>query len=182
MNKYFPILILVSSLGIFPVSPRVFAQSECYLQAPNGENIDLGHLCGSGTPPKTTTSPRTNASTYIIPIKRREMGIPVVEVIFNGSQKYEMLFDTGASGIAITESMANAIGVRKEQTGIASTAGGNILYHLGRVNSVQAGNLLKKNLEVGISPQLQEPGLLGQNFFGHYDVIIKQNVIELHPR
>lgn len=179
MKKYLPLVILAASMGIAPFPPRLLAQPECFLQGENGQHLDLSNLCGRGNSPAPS---RSNSRSYIIPINRRQMGIPVVEVTFNGQQRFEMLFDTGASGIAMTESMAETIGVRKEKTGVANTAGGNIVYHTGRVSSVRAGNLLKQNLEVGIVPDLDGLGLLGQNFFGDYDVIIREKVIELRRR
>lgn len=183
MNKYLSGLILASSLLMLPFGQSLLAQSECFLQDANGRSIDLSGLCGGGRPAtNTTTTPPKNTGIYSIPILRREMGIPVIHVVFNGKQKFEMLFDTGASGIAITESMAKTIGVRRQQSGIASTAAGDVVYHIGRVNSVQAGNLIKQNLEVGIVPNMDGQGLLGQDFFGNYDVTIKEKVIELHPR
>jgi aspartyl protease family protein len=38
------------------------------------------------------------------------------------------------------------------------------------------------NQIVGISPQMKGLGLLGQTFFGSYDVTIKKDVIELRHR
>jgi len=36
------------------------------------------------------------------PIKRRASGTPVINVTFNGTQQFEMIVDTGASGTVIT--------------------------------------------------------------------------------
>jgi aspartyl protease family protein len=106
-----------------------------------------------------------------------------VEVVFNGVHRYEMLFDTGASSVVLTAEMARVMGVKKERSVAANTAGGMTEAYLGQVKSAQAGNLKLNNLVVGISPQLVGGlGLLGQNFFSGYDVIIRKNQIELHPR
>jgi aspartyl protease family protein len=106
-----------------------------------------------------------------------------VEVVFNGVYRYEMLFDTGASGVVLTAEMAEIMGVKRERSVTANTAGGAAQVYLGQVKSAQAGNLKLNNLVVGISPQLLGGlGLLGQNFFSGYDVIIRKNQIELHPR
>ncbi|WP_013324377.1 retropepsin-like aspartic protease family protein [Gloeothece verrucosa] len=181
MKKFFSVLILASGIMVAPLtSSSTQAQSGCYLEGTGGQHIDLGHLCGAGS-----STPSVGVSgVYQIPIIRRVSGIPTVMVVFNGKQRFEMLFDTGASGVTITESMAKAIGVRKETQDVAQTAGGPVAYHLGRVFSLQAGNLTRKNLVVGIVSQMegQDQGLLGQNFFGDYDVMIKEKVIELHPR
>ncbi|NER25925.1 MAG: aspartyl protease [Symploca sp. SIO1C2] len=138
----------------------------------NGNVIDLGELCGLGTP---------GNGRLQIPIKRRDANIPVVEVTFNGTKTFEMLFDTGASGIAITPQMATALGVEPEGRGIFETAGGTVEVPLGRVNSVAAGGVEAKNLVVSINKFL-DIGLLGQNFFGSYDVTIREDFIEFSPR
>lgn len=179
MKKVFSVLMIVSGMLLCPLDYKTQAQSDCYLQNSGGQQIDLGHLCGGSHSNASTVS-----GVYKIPIARRVGGIPTVMVVFNNQQRFEMLFDTGASGVTITEAMAKAIGVRKEAQDVAQTAGGPIAYHLGRVASLQAGNLMRKNIVVGIVAQMQgqEQGLLGQNFFGDYDVTIKKEVIELHPR
>jgi aspartyl protease family protein len=103
-------------------------------------------------------------------------------VVFNGVHRDEMLFDTGASSVVLTAQMAEVIGVKKERSVAANTAGGTAKAYLGQVKSAQAGNLKLNNLVVGIAPHLEGGlGLLGQNFFSGYDVIIRKNQIELHP-
>ncbi|ACK68858.1 conserved hypothetical protein [Gloeothece citriformis PCC 7424] len=180
MRKIISVVILVSGMIVAPLPFKSQAQSECFLQGTGGQQIDLGHLCGGG---RTSNNAAVASGVYKIPIVRRLGGIPTVMVVFNDKQKVEMLFDTGASGVAITESMAKMIGVRKEAQDTAQTAGGIVEYHLGRVASLQAGNLVRKNIVVGIVPEMGgEQGLLGQNFFGDYDVMIKEKEIELHPR
>lgn len=136
----------------------------------NGNVIDLGSLCPSGT-----------SGPLQAPIKRREAGIPVIDVTFNGRQTFEMLLDTGASATAITPQMARTLGVVPEGTAIFETAGGRVQALLGRVKSVAAGGVVTNNIVVSINDFLPI-GLLGQDFFGSYDVVIKQHVVEFRPR
>jgi aspartyl protease family protein len=160
---------------------RVQSQSpECLVEAPRGVgNVDLNRLCRIEPPPRNSS---ITQGSFLIPIKRRVGGIPIVEVVFNGVHRYEMLFDTGASSVVLTDNMAQVIGVKKELSVAANTAGGPAKAYLGQVKSAQAGNLKLNNLVVGISPQLAGGlGLLGQNFLNGYDVIIRKNQIELHP-
>lgn len=140
----------------------------CYLIDDRGNVIDLGRLCGS---PQLLQAQ----------IKRRDAGIPVIDVTFNGRQTFEMLFDTGASGIAITSQMAAALGVTPEGRVSVFTAGGKIEVPTGRVASVSVGRVQVNNPQVTINEFLPI-GLLGQGFFGNYDVTIRQNVIEFRPR
>ncbi len=156
------------------------AQQSCFLQGANGQNIDLGHLCGGGSDSsQPSTSPK--AGVFTVPIKRRDAGIPVVDVTFNGRHTFEMLFDTGASGITISTDMADAMGLEAQAGAFSQTAGGVVPIGLSTVSSVKAGELTSSNLQVAINPTLPI-GLLGQTFYGHYDVVIKQDTIELRTR
>lgn len=175
-------VIVATSISVTLNATPTQAQQSCFLQGTNGQNLDLGHLCGEqpGSPAKTRRAVSSNSLQ--VPIKRRESGIPVVEVTFNGIHTFDMLFDTGASGIAITEDMASKIGVKAKMTGIAETAGGTVPIGIGLVSSVKAGQVFAKDLRVSITPSMSGLGLLGQEFYGHYDITIKKNMIEMRPR
>jgi aspartyl protease family protein len=169
---------LISSLTLIlltltPSSVKSQEEQGCFMLDDQGKRINLGILCDEE---QTNTN-----SVHQIPIKRRESGIPVIDVRFNQLYTFEMLVDTGASATVLTPKMAQTLGIRPEGLVMVETAGGVIQSAIGRVNSVQAGNTTINNLAVIISPALSL-GLLGQNFLGQYDVIIRQNVIEFHSR
>lgn len=180
MNKLFGIVFFTVSLSLSYPTTETLAQSECFIQGHDGRSIDLSRLCGDGQN-RTETKPR-NPTSFSLPIKRRIGGTPTVDVTFNGKHRYEMLFDTGASSTVISADMAEAIGVKKEREIAARTAGGIVTAYLGRISSMESGNLAHKNLMIGISDHIDGLGLLGQDFFGDFDVTIKKEVIVLHPR
>lgn len=140
----------------------------------------------TGKIPSPATPSRTNTATqgvFQIPIKRRAGKTPVIEVTFNNSQVFEMIIDTGASGTVITEEMAQSLGVEPEGEITADTAGGKgIKFSTTTVGSIAVGGAVAKNVPVAIGGPDLELGLLGQDFFGNYDVWIKQNVVEFHRR
>ena len=165
-------LILVA----FPIP--IFAQDTCFLQGTNGRSINLSTLCGNPSPQKVAPK-----GFFQIPIKRRVGGIPTVEVLFNGKQTVEMLFDTGASVIVLNEEVAQAIGIKASQkTMITHTAGGMVESNVGYAASMKAGELVIKNVEISINSKLGIPGLLGQRFYADYDITIKKKMIELRLR
>lgn len=168
---------IVLGLSLVPTQ----AQQSCFLEGANGQNIDLGHLCGNGDSNTSQPTASPQVGVFTVPIKRRHSGIPVVDVTFNGQHTFEMLFDTGASGITVSTDMAKTMGLKSEAQGLSQTAGGVVSIGLSTVSSVQAGELTSSDLQVAINPSLPI-GLLGQSFYGHYDVVIKQDTIELHTR
>lgn len=142
-------------------------------------------------PPVKTNTPKpaqletdnTKPTVFSVPIKRRSGRTPVVEVTFNGQQSFEMILDTGASGTVITQAMAQSLGVVPEGEVIADTASAKgIRFRTGRVQSIAVEGVEARNVRVAIGSPDLELGLLGQDFYGNYDVWIKKDVIEFHLR
>ncbi len=110
-------------------------------------------------------------------IKRRIGGTPVIDVRFNGSQTFEMIVDTGASGVAITEDMARALALVIVGVIQANTASDKeVQFPVGFVEEIAVGGATVRDIQVAIAPQL-DIGLLGHDFFGNYDIIIRRDVI-----
>ncbi len=158
----------------------VSAQDEaCYMVNSAGRRINLGKLCGAGNVKPNFTSTK---GLYSVPIKRRNGGTPVIDVTFNGSQKFEMLLDTGASGTLITRSMARALQIPIVGAGQFTLADGRtIVMPLGQLNSISIQGARVNNVKVAIANDAAD-GLLGHDFLGNYDIKIKRDVIELYPR
>lgn len=127
-------------------------------------------------PPNALTSFRT-------PIVRRAGGTPVISVTFNGGPSFEMILDTGASGTLITQRMATALNLRPTGETTANTANArNVTFPLTTIDSMEAGGLEARNVSVAIAGPDLNIGLLGNDFFGSYDVIIRQNEVEFRAR
>ncbi|TAD75954.1 MAG: hypothetical protein EA001_12955 [Oscillatoriales cyanobacterium] len=115
------------------------------------------------------------------PIIGRLSGIPVIEVKFNG-RSFPMMLDTGASSTVVTRRMASALGLQPhDKVTVTTPSDRAVQFEVARVDSVQVDRLVLNNLEVAIAPTM-EVGLLGQNFFGAYDVTIRSNQVEFHAR
>lgn len=144
------------------------------------------------TPQLDRSAPKTAAievplqpkQVFQVPIKRRASGTPVIEVTFNGTQQFEMIVDTGASGTVITQQTAAALKVLPVAKAKANTASGTAVeFSIGYVDSMEVGGALLLDVAVAIAPFAElETGLLGHDFFGNYDVTIKRDVVEFHPR
>lgn len=143
-----------------------------------------GLLAGS-QPLNVSSAVTTTAGGQVFqaPIKRRAGGTPVIDVTFNGNQTFEMIVDTGASGTVITQSMADALGIRvigKTKVNTASQAG--VEVPLGFVTSIAVGNAVVKDVIVAIGNEALDIGLLGHDFFSDYDVTVKRDVVEFRRR
>ncbi|MEG4047771.1 retropepsin-like aspartic protease [Microcoleus sp. Pol17_C1] len=137
---------------------------------------------GAKPPANQRAKPPGNSQVFQAKIKRRAGGTPVIDVVFNGNQTFEMIVDTGASGTLISQRMATALGVRPVRTIRAGIADGSVVeFPIGRVRSIRVGGAVIQNVEVAIAKQMPI-GLLGHDFFGNYDVKIKKDVVEFYVR
>lgn len=169
----------------------ILAQQQVKQLGPNGMSTLVlpspAPQTGTGAPDATnSTAPQTDAAGqpfYQVPIKRRSGNTPVISVTFNGNQAFDMIVDTGASSTVITPRMATAMGVVPVETAIVDTASAKGLeVPVGYVEAVEAGGLVKHRIQVVIANSDLDVGLLGHNFFGDYDITIKQDVVEFKPR
>ncbi len=168
-------------LSVIPVKAQEYPG--CFIRERSGDVVNLTQsVCGLFPTSTPLSANPTTPGIFQIPIKRREGGIPVIDVNFNGKNTFEMLLDTGASGVVITSAMATALAVQPHGNLPVNTASDQVInQQVGRVNSIDVGGLQIRDVEVSISPVL-EIGLLGQGFFGNYDITIKQDVIEFRSR
>lgn len=130
-------------------------------------------------PPKKTQLGDIKPLFFSVPIKGRNGGTPIVEVTFDGTRKFDMLFDTGATGTLITLSMANSL--RLKPVGVTKSAvadGAVVALAVAFVKSMEIDGRLKRKLPVAIAPAAMPIGLLGQDFLEGYDIAIKKDVIE----
>lgn len=124
-----------------------------------------------------------NKDVFVIPIKRRIGGTPIIEVTFNGDRQFDMIVDTGASGTVITQNMANALGVITVGKAKANTASSKAVeFPIGYVDSMAVPGVMVNKVAVAIAGSELETGLLGHDFFGNYDVTIRRNVVEFRPQ
>lgn len=118
-------------------------------------------------------------------IKRRSSGVPVIEVTFNQRRTFEMMVDSGASLTVITRAMAIALGITTDHVVhniVAQTANGQTKMPIVYVNAMSVGGLMTYRIPVAIAGPDLEMGLLGQDFLQRYDVSLRSDRIEFHPR
>lgn len=95
-----------------------------------------------------------------------------VDVIF--------LLDTGATDIAIPESLANQIGLIKGPPITVKTANGNARAYRTRLDSVALGDIALYDLSATILTNITgEEVLLGMNFLKHFEIIQKGKTLTI---
>jgi predicted aspartyl protease len=138
---------------------------------------------GTSSSPASVPPSDPSNGVYRAQIIRRAGGTPVIEVKFNGSQRFEMIVDTGASGTLITQRMATALGVRPIGNAIVATASQQAVeFPVGYVDSIEVNGATVKDVPVAIAGNELEVGLLGHDFFGDYDVTLSRDYVEFRER
>lgn len=181
------VCILLSTTGLI-LTNGIGALSQehpgCFMKTKAGEVMSLnGDLCiFPQTDEKTIVSPLSTPGVYQAKIIKKQQGIPVIEAIFNDQVTFEMMVDTGASGTVITPMMAGRLKVVPTGRVKADTPSQKgVEFDLGSIQSLNVAGAVKSNITVAIAPML-DVGLLGQDFFGEYDVTIKEDVVEFRAR
>ncbi|WP_016952844.1 TIGR02281 family clan AA aspartic protease [Anabaena sp. PCC 7108] len=145
----------------------------CFMVTSSGKTVSLGQLCGVSQP---------NIKVFRVPIKRRSGKTPIIDVNFNGNQVFEMIVDTGASGILITQGMATALNVQPSGKVNAMIADGSVVeFKTGNISTIAVSGAVINNVRVAIAPKARI-GLLGHDFFEKYDVKILEKQVEFQQR
>lgn len=110
-----------------------------------------------------------------IPFENNQGSI-ILKVQVNNSQKpLRLLFDTGADGIAINQSLADQLALTVNREKDASVVGGDTRIKLSAHNFIQIGDLKLQDIEIAIFP-----ALAGENVDGILgNVLIRKFITEI---
>lgn len=99
-------------------------------------------------------------------------------------QPVRFMVDTGASSIAVTDALAQRAGLEGGEVVQFRTANGTRMGRLVRAQNITVGPLQARNLTVGTgyTGSSEQDALLGQNFLRQFDVLMRNDVMELRPR
>lgn len=112
-------------------------------------------------------------------LQRNSFGHYVSNGSING---YDVVFllDTGATDIAIPESVAKKIGLRKGQDFYVKTANGSTRAYRTRLNSAAIGDIILYDLNATILSNISgNEVLLGMNFLKHFEILQKGNTLTI---
>lgn len=91
------------------------------------------------------------------------------EALINGT-KVNVLVDTGATGVAISQRVADKLQLKSINAIRTNTANGDSIGYMVRLESVQLGGVKANNVAAMIAPGLDGDVLLGMSFLGRMDV------------
>ena len=102
-------------------------------------------------------------------LKRGLDGHYRAEALING-QKVNVLVDTGATGVAISQSVADRLQLKSLAAVRTNTANGDSIGYMVRLDSVTVGGVEARNVSAMIAPGLGGDVLLGMSYLGRMDV------------
>lgn len=111
---------------------------------------------------------RLGSSNSVI-LKRGLDGHYRSEALING-KKVKVLVDTGATGVAISQDIADKLNLKSINAVRTNTANGDSIGYMVRLESVQIGGVSASNVAAMIAPGLDGDVLLGMSFLGRMDV------------
>lgn len=94
---------------------------------------------------------------------------------FINHQKVNVLVDTGATGVAISQAVADKLGLKSIEAIRTNTANGDSVGYMVRLDSVKVGGVEAKNVSAMIAPGLEGDVLLGMSYLGRMDVRLYKN-------
>lgn len=102
-------------------------------------------------------------------LKRGLDGHYRAEALING-EKVDVLVDTGATGVAISQGVADKLNLKSIDAIRTNTANGDSVGYMVRLKSVQIGGVNAQDVSAMIAPSLDGDVLLGMSFLGRMDV------------
>jgi aspartyl protease family protein len=102
-------------------------------------------------------------------LKRDLSGHYRAEAFINGV-KTPVMVDTGATDVAISQALADKLGLHSITAVRTQTANGDTISYVTRLKSIQLGGIATSDVAASIIPNLGEEMLLGMSFLGRMDV------------
>ena len=102
-------------------------------------------------------------------LKRGLDGHYRAEALING-EKVDVLVDTGATGVAISQRVADKLQLKSLNAIRTNTANGDSVGYMVRLQSVKVGGVEANDVAAMIAPGLDGDVLLGMSYLGRMDV------------
>ena len=104
-----------------------------------------------------------------VTLQRDPSGHYRAQAYINGV-KADVLVDTGATGVAISQQLADTLGIRSHAAISTTTANGETVSYMTRLASVKLGGIEARDVAATITPGLEGEALLGMSFLSRMDI------------
>ena len=98
--------------------------------------------------------------------------------LING-QKVNVMVDTGATGVAVSQKVADRLGLKGQSAIRTRTANGDTVAYLTRLDSVKIGGVEARDVSAMITPGLDGDVLLGMSFLARMDVRLYKSTMTI---
>lgn len=114
----------------------------------------------------------------VVELQRDPSGHYRAEAFINGT-KVGVLVDTGATGVAISQALADTLGLKSLVAVRTATANGDTISYMVRLAEVRLGGIVAKDVSASIVPGLNGDALLGMSFLGRMDIRLYQGTMTI---
>jgi aspartyl protease family protein len=134
-------------------------------------------------PNRQLTGKVSSQGTKEIELRRNAYGHYVATGTING-RPVEFLVDTGATNVAVSEELADRLGLEKRGGTFSHTANGVVAVWQTRLDRVSLGVIEMRNVRATILPDLRPAGqvLLGMSFLKPLEIVQKGDTLTLRQR
>lgn len=94
------------------------------------------------------------------------------------------MIDTGATDVAIPAHLGEKLGLIPGERGISTTANGDVTVYRTRINSIELGNIVIRDIQGSLNPGMSSGDeiLLGMSFLKHLEFSQKDGVLTLRKK
>lgn len=114
----------------------------------------------------------------VVELQRDPSGHYRAEAYINGTQ-VGVLVDTGATGVAISQSLADKLGLKSNVAVRTATANGETVSYMVRLDEVRLGGIVARDVSATIAPGLNGDALLGMSFLGRMDIRLYKGMMTI---
>lgn len=100
---------------------------------------------------------------------------------FINDVKTSVMVDTGATDVAISQRLADRLGITSTRAIRTQTANGDTVAYTTRLSSVKLGGIVANDVAAIITPNLEGDVLLGMSFLNRMDVRLYQGTMTIKP-
>ncbi len=129
--------------------------------------------------PNQNLSSQSNGGDRSVALLRNRQGHYLADGYING-YKVHFLLDTGATLVAIPQSVADKLQLKRMSRGQSITAAGTVNTFGTRLDQIRLGPIVMNDVRASINPHMEgNEILLGMSFLKHLELIQRGNTLTL---